>query len=441
MLAMAMAGGCGPPPRGAREPITIAYWTRSWWGDPAQYQDPGGEPVPVREWQRRQVERFEAEHPNVRIDLQTDPGGRGDKIRIAFAGGCPPDVFHGGPDTEYITRASLGMLEPVDSYLDGGVRADFFPASLDACAYAGKCYAWPLYNHALGVVINRDLFRERGLEDRIPDPSSSWTMTEFEELARQLTFDRDGDGRTDVYGAGMHCLDANHVFLTAYLVNFGARVFDARGRFVLDGEAGVAGLEFLNRLVGEGVATPGAAGYKYDDVRALFIDQRIAMLLTSAGIIIYADDQARKGTIKRFDWAFVPIPAQPGVQPSSYLTTGTVFVSRQRDPAKRDACMAFASYLTGHEVNRHFWRIASPRRSSPLPQDPNLAVMMQQVTRARDFMLPPRPLPARYNLNNAMMRLYQDVLSRPPKVTARDALRRLAREVNAAITQAEGGRS
>ncbi len=190
--------------------ITITYWTRSWWGDPAQYQ--GDEKVPVWEWQRRQIARFEAEHPGVKIDIQVDPGGRGDKIRMAFAGGVAPDVFHGAPDTEFITWANLGLLEAIDPYLTVEDRADIFPAALQTVEHHGRHYAWPLYNHALGVAINRDLFRERGLEDRIPTPEDGWTMAEFEELAEALTFDRDGDGRTDVYGVGLHALDANHVF-------------------------------------------------------------------------------------------------------------------------------------------------------------------------------------------------------------------------------------
>ena len=440
VAALLLSAGCDRAVRGESRPITVVYWTRSWWGDPGQYQDPDKERIPVPAWQRQQIDRFEARHPDIHIDMQIDPGGRDDKIKIAFAGGCPPDLFHGGPDTEYVTRAALGLLEPIDPYLDADVRADIYPASLEACDYAGKCYAWPLYNHALGITINRDIFRERGLEDRIPGPGANWTMAEYAELARLLTFDRDGDGKTDVYGVGIHCLDANHVFLTAYLLNFGARVFSPGKGFVLDSEEGVAGLEFVRTLIEEKIATPGAAGYTYQNIRQLFVDQRIAMHLSSAGNIIYAEDQVRKGALERFDWAFVPIPTLPGVRPSSFLTTGAVFVSRQRDPVKRDACMEFAKYVTGHETNRHFWRMASPRRSSPLPPDPNLAAMMQQVENATNFMLPPRPLPTRFNLNEVMTRLYQDVLAHPQKKTAREALQDTARVVNAALEEAERSR-
>lgn len=427
--------GCRRPSDWHDEPIRITYWTRSWWGDPAQYQ--GENPIPVPEWQKQQIAKFEAAHPGVKVDLQVDPGGRGDKIRLAFAGGVPPDVFHGAPDTEFIKWAALGFLEPIDPYLGEDDRTDIFPAALATCSYDGRHYAWPLYNHALCVVINRDIFRERGLGDRIPKADAVWTMDDLAALARRLTFDRDGDGRTDVYGVGLHCLDANHVFLTAYLINFGARVFDATGRFVLDSDEGVAGMRFLRRLIDGRIATPGAAGYKYDDIRSLFADQRIAMYLSSAGILIWAEDQARKGTIERFDWGLVPMPSQPAVKPTSYLTVGTVFVSRQRDPDKREACMALAKFITGPEPNRFFWRVASPRRSSPPPIDANLAIMMQQIDRAKNFMLPPHRLPDRLNLSEEMVRLYQDVLSQPLKVRPEEALHGLAKRVNQAIERDE----
>lgn len=439
LAGMFALGGCDDEVAGDAGVITITYWTRSWWGDPAQYQ--GDEKLPIAQWQRQQIERFEADHPNVRIDMQVDPGGRGDKVRMAFAGGVAPDLFHGAPDTEFITWANLGLLEPIDDYLTPEDRADIFPAALEAVAHGGRHYAWPLYNHALGVVINRDLFRQRGLEDRIPTAApgteNGWSMAEFEALARELTFDRDGDARTDVYGVGLHALDANHVFMTSYLVNFGAEVFGQDGRFALDGPAGVAGLTMLRRLIDDRVATPGATGYGFEDIRSLFVDQRVAMWLTGTGALIYAEDQARKGTIEPFDWALVPVPHAPGAEPTTYLTIGTVFVSRQEDDAKRDACMAFARYLTGHEVNQHFWNAMSPRRSSPTPSDEYQKVMMQQVERARNFMLPPHPLPERFNLNDEMVRLYQDVLSTPPKATPETALRALAARVNAAVDEAK----
>ncbi|HEX7009176.1 MAG TPA: sugar ABC transporter substrate-binding protein [Phycisphaeraceae bacterium] len=427
--------GCGASGEDADRPITIVYWTRSWWGDPAQYQ--GDEPLPVTQWQREQIRRFEAEHPGVRVDLQIDPGGSGDKIRLAFAGGVPPDVFHGSPDTEFVTWAALGLLEPIDDYLTEADRADIYPGALQACAYAGKHYAWPLYAHALGVIINRDLFRQQGLEDRIPQPGEHWTMAEFEDLARRLTIDRDGDGRPEVYGVGLHALDDNHVFLTTYLINHGAQVFSRDGRFALDDPVGVAGLEFLRRLVDEGVATPGAAGYKYDDVRRLFVEQRVAMYLTSAGTLIWAQDQARKETVTPFDWALVSVPSVPGVEPTTYLTVGTVLVSRQNDPAKRDACMALARYLTGPRVNHYFWRVASPRRSGPLPQEAYLVAMRQQMERAQNFMLPPRPFEDRFDLSQEMVRLYQDVLSVPPKWSPARALRELGERVRRAMPQVE----
>jgi len=416
------------------EPITIVYWTRAWWGDANMYQ--GENPIPVPEWQKEQIARFEREHPGVKVDMQIDPGGKGDKIRMAFAGGVPPDVFHGNPDQEFLTWAALGFLEPIDLYLTPEDKADIFPTALEAGEYHGQHFAWPYYNHALCMALNRDIFRERGLGNQIPGPQEDWTFDRFADLARQLTFDRAGDGRIDVYGVGLHTLDDNHVFITSYLTNAGARVFDKDGRFALASDAGIRSLTFVHNLMEQGYATPGAASYKYDDVRSLFLEQRIAMYLTNAGILDWAEDQAKKGTIKRFDWALVPIPHQPPAKPTSYLAVGAMYVARQTDARKRDACMALAKYITGPTLNQRFWQRASPRRSSPPPPDPNMVVMMQQVERAENYMLPPVKMPDRFNINDELTRLYQDVFAQPPKGTPEQILRAAAERINAKLDKA-----
>jgi multiple sugar transport system substrate-binding protein len=429
-----LAFGCDRsdrPTSTADEPITIVYWTRAWWGDPGQFQGPN--PIPVPQWQQEQIDRFEHDHPGVKVDMQVDPGGKGDKIRMAFAGGVPPDLFHGNPEQEFLTWAALGFLEPIDPYLTPEDRADIFPTALKAGEYNGKHYAWPLYNHALCMAINRDLFRERGLEDQIPGPEEDWSFERFAELAKALTFDRDGDGRIDVYGVGLHTLDDNHVFITSYLTNAGARVFGKDGRFILDSDQGVKSLTFIHDLMTKGYLTPGAASYNYEDVRSLFLKQRIAMYLTGAGIVDWAEDQAKKGTIKRFDWALVPIPHVAPATPTSYLAVGAVYVAKQTDPRKRDACMALAKYITGPELNKQFWNRASPRRSSPPPPDPNMVVMMQQVERAENFMIPPVKLPDRFNINDELTHLYQDVFARPPKGAPEEILRDAASRINAKL--------
>lgn len=432
----ACVGGCDRRADAGEEPaIRIVYWAPSWWGDPKQFQ--GENPVSIEQWKRQRLAEFERRNPGVKVDWKVDPGSP-DRLRLAFAGGVPPDVFHTVPGSEFLTWADLGFLEPIDPFLTPEDRADIFPAALSSGQYRGQHYVWPLYNHALCVVINRDLFRERGLEDRIPGPDSDWTMAEFEALARELTFDRDGDGRTDVYGVGMHCVDDNHVFLTTYLINFGARVFAPDGTFVLDSPQGIRGMQFLRRLIDQRIATPGAAAYKHEQVRSLFLEQKVAMFLCPAGIVDWAEDQAAKGTIRKFDWALVPIPHEPDARPVSFLTIGTVLVSKQDDPAKRKACMELARYITGPEVNRIFWRKASPRRSTPTPADENMAVMMRQVERAENFMLPPIRLPDRYNLTREMVRLYQDVLAYPPRATPEEGLRGTSARVNAAVKEATG---
>lgn len=53
------------------------------------------------------------------------------------------------------------------------------------------------------MLLNLDLFEERGVE---PPANGDWTWDEFFAAAEKLTFDRDNDGKTDVYGFSTYIL-------------------------------------------------------------------------------------------------------------------------------------------------------------------------------------------------------------------------------------------
>src|SRR5262249_53514821 len=144
----------------------------------------------------------------------------------------------------------------------------------------------------------------------------------------------------------------------------------------------IEGLRFLRSLTGkEGIAPPGASGYRIMDLADLFFAQKVGMMLGAAGFTEYGRTQIETGRVKPVHWRLAPIPVARRDMPCvSYLTVGAVVVSRQTDPARREAAMELARTITSPELNRWFWsKWASPRRSTPLPTDPNLRTMMKLV--------------------------------------------------------------
>lgn len=83
---------------------------------------------------------------------------------------------------------------------------DWVEENLDSSLYNGALYAiqdneghlWgvPQALNSVAVFYNKEIFDERN----VPYPEEDWTWEEMIEIARKLTFDRDGDGKNDVYG-------------------------------------------------------------------------------------------------------------------------------------------------------------------------------------------------------------------------------------------------
>lgn len=69
---------------------------------------------------------------------------------------------------------------------------DYFGEMAEAYYVDGKPYAIPTKLDKYGIVINKDMFEEAGIE--IP---TEWTFDEFREIAKQLTH---GEGQDKVYG-------------------------------------------------------------------------------------------------------------------------------------------------------------------------------------------------------------------------------------------------
>src|ERR1051325_7058879 len=211
--------GCNEP-KTSDSRLEITFWSRPWWGDPPQYQDPSKPSVPALEWQVQRIAEFEQRNPFIHVRREIDPGA--DKLRLAFASHTAPDVFFVGVDSEVMRYAELGVLEPIDSFLLPEDRADIWKSTLEMGRLGDHHYLWPLYNHALAVLVNESLCEKRGVAQLLPKEDENWDNEAFLKGARALTVDGDGDGRPDVYGVGLCALGEVQYLFSTWLANFGS---------------------------------------------------------------------------------------------------------------------------------------------------------------------------------------------------------------------------
>lgn len=143
-------------------------------------------------------EAFEKLHPDIRVEMITDPSSVESKLTVLTAAGSPPDVgWMGG---NWISFADKGFFMPLDRFIERD-RQEVDPD--DFISNVWNTYRWrrQMWMMPTGFTVsvfyyNRDLFQVAGLVD----PKDNWTWDEMIVAAQKLTKDTDGDGKINRWG-------------------------------------------------------------------------------------------------------------------------------------------------------------------------------------------------------------------------------------------------
>jgi len=133
-------------------------------------------------WIKEVFKKYEAAHPNVKINVQSITQGYSDKIVTSIAGGTPPDLFMWW---DYPRLAALDVLVPLEDIVD---FSKVYPMLVKWVSYSG--HVWGVAKDWTTRVIwyNKEVFDKYG----VPYPTNDWTWEEFREIAKKLTHPEDG---------------------------------------------------------------------------------------------------------------------------------------------------------------------------------------------------------------------------------------------------------
>lgn len=257
------------------------------------------------------IETFEQEHPTIRIKAQYIPTGDGlvQKLIAAVQSNTAPDVSWIHADfLDKLVEAEA--VVPMADFIDGpnGLSADeladIVPASLEAGRWNGVQYALPMEATSLALFYNRDLFRKAGLDPNRPPE----TWEELRSVARRLTTDEDGDGKTEQYGFFVPVFPASgplniwmNLQWTPFLWQAGGDELSADGsRVLFDSPQGVSALTLWKQIYED--LDFSKFGLSHD---MGFASGKIAMILDGPW------DLPRFRELKEIDWAVAPLPAGP----------------------------------------------------------------------------------------------------------------------------------
>lgn len=291
------------------------------------------------------VSGFNALHPNVKIKKEIVPFDKIDeRISIAANTKSLPDIQTGSPNW-VMTYALKGFVQPLDDILD---KADFDEALLNVHSVDGKLYLLPYSSNAIGLAVNRTMFKEAGAEELLPKSiDEPWTMEQFKKAASAVT-----DPGKQRYGYGLYAADtAGDQGTHAMLWGFGAKSFsDDNKQAVLNSPEGVEGLKFLLQLSEEGLTPPGVAGLKGGEViGTMFPKGQIGMVMANAGSIATMEKQFAEGTYPKFDIDLVQYPTKDGVGSNTVLFPNAYWAWNTANDSKMKWAKEFVKFIGSKE--------------------------------------------------------------------------------------------
>jgi multiple sugar transport system substrate-binding protein len=199
-------------------------------------------------WIEAQKKAFESAHPGVTVEIVQVPWAElNDKLGVSIAGKAwpdlaPVDITGTGVNPTFVKQK---VLEPVDEFLTADDKKDFLPNALEAWSQDGKLYGLPLGMTVHGLLLNLDLFKERNVE---PPKDGQWTWNEFVDDMKKLTYDKDGDGKTDVYGMSTYVKNGYYESWPFLYMDGGRPLSDDLTKFTFDSKEATGAMKKLADL-------------------------------------------------------------------------------------------------------------------------------------------------------------------------------------------------
>ncbi|MEU9233215.1 ABC transporter substrate-binding protein [Streptomyces subrutilus] len=247
---------------------------------------PAAKAAELKEW-KEDVAEFNKTYPNVTIDGRSTPGQCLEPPRFTamLKAKSQPDVFYayftdlqqvldndGAEDiSAYVTPASVPALGDIDKNVLDVLRRD------------GKLYGVPTSNYTMGLLVNRKLFHQAGLD---PDaPPRSWE--EVRAAAKKIAALGNG-----VAGFGEYSVENTGGWhFTATLYGMGGEVVGADGKAAFNNATGRQLVDNLRAMRWEDESMGKTQLLKWGDLQKQMASDKLGMFLAAPDDITYMVQQ------------------------------------------------------------------------------------------------------------------------------------------------------
>ncbi|MFH9727644.1 extracellular solute-binding protein [Streptomyces sp. NPDC017254] len=248
---------------------------------------PAAKAAELKEW-KEDVAEFNKTYPNVTIEGRSTPGQCLEPPRFTamLKAKSQPDVFYtyftdlpqvlsedGAADiTAYVNDKSVPLLKDID------------PNVLDSLKQDGKLYGLPTSNYTMGLLVNRKLFTQAGLD---PDaPPRTWD--ELRAAAKKIAALGKGVAGFGEYSAG----NTGGWHFTAQMYSIGGEVVDASGKkAAFNNELGKQVAKNLHAMRWEDDSMGKTQLLKWGDLQKQIATDKLGMFLAAPDDIAYMVQQ------------------------------------------------------------------------------------------------------------------------------------------------------
>ena len=286
------------------------------------------------------VEEFNDTHPDIHITSinMGNYTALSQKLMASIQTGNQPNVAQAFE--AWTTNMAKGdVLVPMDDFIeedpDFGEKdlADFYPVFIKCNTIDGKLLSFPFNKSVRVLYYNKDIFFQNGFDPN--KPPTTWD--DFRTYCKQLTLDKDGDGKIDQFGTTLRISAWQFENL---LLQAGGEIMSPDEKTPLfNSEQGVLALNFLYDLLNVDKTAYLSPGY---DGQNDFLASKLAM---------YEDSSVSISYMKRLGVDFnIGVTAIPIKDTRKNIISGTnVVIFKSEDKKKEQAAWEFVKWFTDTE--------------------------------------------------------------------------------------------
>lgn len=266
--------------------VTITYWEK-WTGFEADAM-------------RAVVDDFNAAQDRIFVEMST-VSQIDRRLVLATAGGVPPDVA--GIWAEQLpVYAENNALTPLDRMASAaGITGDeYIPAFWNLCRHRGHLWALPSTPTSIGLIYNKKMFREAGLDPERPPR----TIAELEEFNGRLLH-RSDSGKILTIG---HLPEEPGWWSPMWGYWFGGSLWDGKARITADSPENRAAFRWIqsypDRFGAANLLAMHEGFSNFASSQNAFFTGRVAMVLQGVWIYNFIEKYAPAD----FEWGVAPFP-------------------------------------------------------------------------------------------------------------------------------------